>query len=46
VDAVTDPELFKELLRTPASIRLDGPRKSRIAHYLIGAATTLEDGEE
>jgi hypothetical protein len=43
MDAVEDPELFKELLRTPASIRLEGPSKSRLAPYLIGAAST--DGQ-
>ncbi|MDF3419607.1 hypothetical protein HKX23_14670 [Sulfitobacter sp. KE29] len=36
LDAVEDPEMFKELLRTPASIRLSGPKKSRLAPYLIG----------
>jgi len=41
MDAVEDPALFKELLRTPASIRLQGPSKSRLAPYLIGAGAAV-----
>lgn len=43
LDAVEDPELFKELLRTPASIRLSGAKKSRLAPYLIGAGAAVAE---
>ncbi|MFC6643954.1 MULTISPECIES: hypothetical protein [Sulfitobacter] len=34
---------FKELLRTPASIRLSGPKKSSLAPYLIGAGAAVTE---
>lgn len=46
MDAVEDPELFKELLRTPQSIRLDGPKRSRLAPYLIGATAAPEEMDD
>ncbi|MEM1076478.1 MAG: hypothetical protein AAGI36_18615 [Pseudomonadota bacterium] len=43
MDAVEDPELFKTLLRSPKAVSLSEPAQSRLAPYLIGAASLTGD---